>query len=99
MNIRFSISHKFPKEYRNGAFVSLYGSWNRVPRVGYKVVFIPTQNGRPVDGSYVDFLTGFVLPDETVWGRPVGLQFAADGSLLVCDDGAGKVWRISYTGS
>jgi glucose/arabinose dehydrogenase len=87
----------FPDEYRGDAFVSLHGSWNRSQRTGYKVVRVRVRNGVPT-GEYVDFLTGFVLDDERVWGRPVSVAVAHDGALLVTEDGNGTVWRVSYTG-
>jgi len=85
----------FPAEYRGDAFAALHGSWNRSKRTGYKVVRIHLQNGVP-DGSYEDFLTGFVIDDESVWGRPVGVAVAHDGALLVTEDGNGTIWRIAY---
>lgn len=88
----------FPSEYSGDAFVALHGSWNREKLTGYKIIRIRFKGGKPVKNGYEDFLTGW-LPDENgseVWGRPVGLLVAADGSLLICDDGANKVWRVSY---
>jgi glucose/arabinose dehydrogenase len=87
----------FPQQYRGGAFVTLHGSWNRTQRTGYKVVHIPFRNGQPA-GGYDDFLLGWA-PDpkeRTVWGRPAGLLVLRDGSLLVSDDGAGVIWRVTY---
>ena len=93
----FYTGSQFPEKYRGGAFLALHGSWNRAKRVGYSVVFIPFQGGKPA-GPREDFLTGFMMgPDQReVWGRPVGLLQLPDGSLLVSDDGGNKVWRISY---
>ena len=85
----------FPSSYLGDAFVSLHGSWNRSKRTGYKVVRLKLTNGVP-DGSYEDFLTGFVVDDRGVWGRPVGVAVAKDGALLVTDDGSGIVWRVAY---
>lgn len=88
----------FPKEYQGDAFVALHGSWNREKLTGYKVIRIRFKDGKLVDNAYEDFLTGW-LPDENsseIWGRPVGLLVNADGSLLICDDGAKKVWRVSF---
>ena len=79
------------------AFLALHGSWNRSKRTGYKVVRVRIKNGVPT-GEYVDFLTGFVLDDERVWGRPVSVAVAHDGALLVTEDGNGTVWRVSYSG-
>ena len=74
----------------------MHGSWNRSDLVGYKVAFVPFQNGRP-SGPLEDFLTGFIANQQTsqVYGRPVGVAVWTDGSLLVADDDAGKVWRVS----
>ena len=67
-------------------------------RTGYKVIRIPLKDGKAT-GEYEDFLVGFVTEDGNVWGRPVGVTVAKDGSLLVTDDGSGIVWRVAYTGS
>ncbi len=88
---------QFPAAYRNDIFVALHGSWNRAQRTGYKVVRVTRRNGRPT-GEYEDFLTGFVTADGSVWGRPVGVAVAPDGSLLVSEDANGTVWRVSYVG-
>ncbi len=85
----------FPAEYRGDAFVALHGSWNRARRTGYKVIRLRMHDGRPT-GEYDDFLTGFVLSDRAVWGRPVDVAVAHDGSLLVTEDGNGTIWRVSY---
>jgi hypothetical protein len=85
----------FPAEYRGDAFVALHGSWNRAKRTGYKIVRVILRNGRPT-GEYEDFVTGFVIDDRTVWGRPVGVATAHDGALLFTDDGAGVIWRVAY---
>jgi glucose/arabinose dehydrogenase len=97
LDAHFYTGKQFPAKYRSGAFLALHGSWNRSKRVGYSVVFVPFQSGKP-SGEPEDFLTGWMLsPDKReVWGRPVGLFQMADGSLLVTDDGANKIWRISH---
>jgi len=87
----------FPAEYRGDAFVALHGSWNRATRTGYKIVRVRLKNG-VATGEYEDFMTGFVVNDQGVWGRPVGVTVAHDGALLVTEDGHGTVWRIVYTG-
>jgi glucose/arabinose dehydrogenase len=87
----------FPAAYRGGAFAAEHGSWNRKPRAGYNVVFIPMHDGRAT-GEYDDFLDGFVTKDGQVWGRPVGVAVAPDGSLFVTDDGSRSVWHVTYTG-
>ena len=89
---------QFPPEYRLDAFAAEHGSWNRARRTGYKVIRIPMKDGKAT-GEYEDFLVGFVTPEGNVWGRPVGVTVAKDGSLLVTDDGSGIVWRVAYTGS
>ena len=75
-------------------FVALHGSWNRKNRTGYAVIRVPMKGSRAA-GGYEDFLTGFVLPDGKVWGRPVGVATAADGALLVSDDESGSIWRVA----
>jgi glucose/arabinose dehydrogenase len=88
----------FPAAYRGDAFAALHGSWNRSRRTGYKLVRIRIKDGAPT-GEYEDFLTGFVVDDDSVWGRPVGVAVARDGALLVSEDGNGTIWRIAYTGA
>jgi glucose/arabinose dehydrogenase len=85
----------FPAEYRGDAFVALHGSWNRGLRTGYKLVRVKLRNGVPT-GEYQDFLTGFVVNADSVWGRPVGVAVARDGALLMTDDGGDVLWRIAY---
>jgi len=97
LGIAFYQGTMFPAEYRGRAFVALHGSWNRARRTGYKVISIPFKNGRPT-GGYDDFVAGW-MPSEanrSVWGRPVGLLVLGDGSLLISDDGGGKIWRVTY---
>jgi len=100
LDILFYTGDQFPAKYRGGMFLAFHGSWNRAERVGYSVTFIPFENGRPTGGPE-DFLTGFMLDPKKreVWGRPVGLLQLPDGSILVSDDGGGKLWRIAYRGS
>ena len=86
----------FPDSYRGSAFVALHGSWNRSKRTGYKLVLLPFANGVS-DHSYRDFLTGFVVDGDTVWGRPVGVAVAHDGALLMTEDANGTIWRIAPT--
>ncbi|WP_420236153.1 PQQ-dependent sugar dehydrogenase [Telmatobacter bradus] len=83
----------FPKKYVGDAFVAEHGSWNRARRAGYEVIRIPMHNGK-AEGSYEDFLTGFVTQDGQVWGRPVGVAVGLNGDLYVTDDGSRSVWRI-----
>jgi glucose/arabinose dehydrogenase len=88
---------QFPADYRGDAFVALHGSWNRSRRTGYKVVRLRFRDGHPT-GDYEDFLTGFVVSDQAVWARPVGLTVTHDGSLLVSEDGNGTIWQVVFRG-
>ena len=97
LNITFYTGGGFPAEYEGDAFVALHGSWNRGERTGYKVVRLRFKDGRPT-GEYQDFMTGFVVSDAEVWGRPVGVAVARDGALIVTEDGSGTVWRVSRAG-
>ena len=87
----------FPFEYHGDIFAAEHGSWNRSNRTGYKIIRVSLNHGVPT-GVYEDFLTGFVVDDRSVWGRPVGVAVAHDGALLVTEDGNGTLWRVSYTG-
>jgi glucose/arabinose dehydrogenase len=99
LGITFYDGTQFPQRFRNGAFVALHGSWNRSAASGYKVVFFPMNNGRP--GPIEDFVSGMLASNGEngaaieAWGRPVGVTVARDGSLLVSDDGANVIWRVS----
>jgi len=84
----------FPEEYRGDAFATMHGSWNREHRTGYRVIRARMEDGRPT-GVYEDFMTGFVLDDKTVWGRPAGIAVTQDGDLLVSDDANGTIFRVS----
>ncbi|MCY7344726.1 MAG: sorbosone dehydrogenase family protein [Pyrinomonadaceae bacterium] len=98
LGIEFYDGNMFPKEYQGDAFVALHGSWNREKLTGFKIIRVNFENGKLVNNGYEDFITGW-LPNENspeVWGRPVGLLVNADGSLLIADDGAKKIWRVSY---
>ena len=96
LQFAFYTGKQFPESYRGGAFVAEHGSWNRATRAGYQIAFVAFKDGKP-SADPVPFMTGLV-PDPTksgVYGRPVGVAVAADGSLLVSDDGADVVYRIS----
>lgn len=84
----------FPAEYRGDAFATLHGSWNREERTGYKVIRARMEGGKPT-GVYQDFMTGFVLDKDTVWGRPAGITVTQDGALLVSDDANGTIFRVT----
>jgi glucose/arabinose dehydrogenase len=94
LNLCFYDGKQFPAEYRGDIFAAFHGSWNRARPTGYKIVRVRLENGK-ARGDYEDFVTGFVTPDGNVWGRPVGLTVARDGSLLFSEDGNGTIWRVS----
>ena len=98
LEFAFYDGQQFPAEYKGDIFASEHGSWNKAVRVGYEVIRVPLHQTGHATGEYEDFLTGFVLPDGNVWGRPVGLTVAQDGSILVSDDGSNSIWRVSYIG-
>ena len=75
--------------------MALHGSWNRGLRTGHKVVRVRMKDGAPT-GEYEDFMVGMIADDGNAWGRPVGAAVAKDGSLLISDDGANLIYRISY---
>ncbi|KRB29497.1 sorbosone dehydrogenase [Mesorhizobium sp. Root695] len=95
LNIAFYDGKTFPAEYQGDAFVALHGSWNRGNRTGYKVVRLLFRDGKPT-GEYEDFITGFVVSNDEVWGRPVGVAVANDGALIVTEDGNGTIWRVTH---
>jgi glucose/arabinose dehydrogenase len=98
LQFTFYEADKFPSEYKGDIFASEHGSWNKATRTGYEVIRVPLHQSGHASGEYEDFLTGFVLPNGQVWGRPVGITVASDGSLLVSDDGSNSIWRVSYSG-
>lgn len=85
--------------FAEGAFVGLHGSWNREPRSGYKVAFVPFENGRPTEAKPVDVLTGFLNADGEAQGRPVGVAIDSRGALLVADDVGDTIWRVTRAGA
>jgi len=95
LGLAFYTAETFPNKYKNGAFIGQHGSWNRAELAGYKVVFIPFENGKPQQPE--DFLTGFLAEgdENKAYGRPVGVAVAQDGSLLVNDDDSGIIWKVS----
>jgi glucose/arabinose dehydrogenase len=97
LGLAFYEGKQFPADYRGDLFVASHGSWNRAHRTGYKIVRIFAPNGKAT-GEYEDFVTGFVVNDANVWGRPVGVTVANDGALVFTDDGSNSVWRVTYTG-
>ena len=99
LQFTFYNGKQFPSDYQGDIFGSQHGSWNRSVRAGYEVIRVPLHQTGKASGEYEDFITGFVIDNHHVWGRPVGLTVAPDGSLLVSDDGSNSIWRISYTGT
>lgn len=95
LELTFYDGSQFPSEYSGDIFAAEHGSWNRALRTGYEVVRVPLKDGH-ASGVYQEFLTGFVTSSGGVWGRPVGVAVAADGSLMVSDDGTNSIWRVSY---
>ena len=84
-----------PMGVKGDAFVAMHGSWNRNTRTGYKIVQVDIdKDGKPT-GTYTDFVTGFVLNDDDVWGRPVGVAFDKNGNLFFSEDGSGTIWKVS----
>jgi glucose/arabinose dehydrogenase len=94
LGLTFANGSRLGSEFREGAFVGQHGSWNRNPFSGYKVIFVPFANGKP-SGQAVDVLTGFVDENDKARGRPVGVEIAKDGALLVADDVGNTIWRVS----
>lgn len=95
LELTFYEGKQFPSQYAGDIFAAEHGSWNRSVRTGYEVILVPMHDGKAT-GEYEDFLTGFVTPEGRVWGRPVGVAVAQDGSLIVTDDGSNSIWRVSY---
>ena len=98
LGLAFGRGTALPVRFREGAFVGQHGSWNRKPRSGYKVVFVPFAGGRP-SGDPVDVLTGFVDAQGGARGRPVGVVVDGQGALLVADDVGNAVWRVTAAGA
>ncbi len=98
LEMAFYEGSQFPADYKGSIFAAEHGSWNKSHRAGYEVVMAPVKDGKAT-GEFEDFLTGFVTPDGKVWGRPVGVTVAKDGSMFVTDDGSGSIWHVRYTGS
>ena len=94
LGLTFERGARLGPQFASGAFVGEHGSWNRRPFSGYRVVFVPFVNGRP-SGQPIDVLTGFIGPRGDAMGRPVGVQIARDGALLVADDVGNTVWRVT----
>lgn len=94
LGLAFDTGDLFPPAFKGGAFIGQHGSWNRKPRSGYKVIFVPFKDGKP-DGKPQDVLTGFLTADGEARGRPVGVKIDKQGALLVADDVGNSVWRVT----
>jgi glucose/arabinose dehydrogenase len=94
LGLTFTKNADLGANFSNGAFVGQHGSWNRKPRSGYKVIYVPFTDGKP-SGPPVDVLTGFINAQDKAQGRPVGVAIDSKGALLVADDVGNKVWRIT----
>ena len=94
LGLAFSTGSKLPLSYSQGMFIGQHGSWNRRPHSGYKVIFVPFENGKP-KGLPLDVLTGFLTDDGKAMGRPVGVVIDKQGALLVADDVGNMIWRLS----
>jgi glucose/arabinose dehydrogenase len=97
LGLAFAKTGNLPARFTKGVFIGQHGSWNRRPRSGYKVIFIPFDQGRPA-GTPVDVLTGFLDAEENALGRPVGVAMAKDGGLLVADDVGNRIWSVRAQG-
>lgn len=94
LGLAFYQGNLLPAQYQGGAFIGQHGSWNRSPRSGYKVIFVPFNQGQP-QGLPQDILTGFVNEEGKALGRPVGVAFDKTGALLIADDVGNVIWRVS----
>ena len=97
LGLAFYDAKMFPQKYRGGAFIGQRGSWNRSEFVGYRVAFVPFEDGEAT-AEAEGFLTGFIASDSEVYGRPVGVAIAKDGALLLADEPGNVIWRVSYKG-
>lgn len=93
LGLAWSGPNALPAAFQNGMFVGQHGSWNRTPRSGYRVIFVPFANGKP-SGQPIEVLTGFVKANGDAMGRPVGVAIDGRGGLLVADDVGNSVWRV-----
>lgn len=96
LGIRFYTGNQFPAEYQNHAFIAEHGSWNRTDPIGYRIMQVKVENGKPT--QYIPFATGWLGQDGKAIGRPADVELAPDGALLVSDDKGGAIYRIAYAG-
>ena len=95
LGLASSTGTTLPTAFGDGMFIGQHGSWNRRPHSGYKVIFVPFENGKPSGGIPVDVLTGFLSEEGNAYGRPVGVVLDKQGALLVADDVGNVIWRVS----
>ena len=93
-----SMGTALPGPFANGMFIGQHGSWNRRPHSGYKVIFVPFDGGKPVNGAPIDVLTGFLSAEGNAYGRPAGVAIDKKGALLVADDVGNVIWRVTSGG-
>jgi glucose/arabinose dehydrogenase len=98
VGIAFYDGKQFPSKFWGDIFAAEHGSWNKSVRAGYEVIRIRLHQSGKTTGEYEDFLTGFVLDNKRVWGRPAGVAIGLDGSLFVNDDASNSIWRVKYIG-
>jgi glucose/arabinose dehydrogenase len=96
LDLAFYTGKRFPRAFQGNIFACEHGSWNRARRTGYKVVHVPLKDSKQATGEYEDFLTGFVVDENRVWGRPVGVTVGIDEALYITDDFSGSVWRVAW---
>jgi glucose/arabinose dehydrogenase len=94
LGLASSVGAALPAAFAQGMFIGQHGSWNRRPHSGYKVVFVPFENGRPSGAQPIDVLTGFLSDEGNAFGRPVGVAIDKQGALLVADDVGNAIWRV-----
>jgi len=94
LGLAFCRNNAWPPPFNNGVFIGQHGSWNRKPRSGYRVIFVPFRGSMPF-GYPVDVLTGFVSADGDAFGRPVGVALDKQAALLVADDVGNSIWRVT----
>ena len=95
LGLAFSAGTTLPVAFASGMFIGQHGSWNRRPHSGYKVIFVPFENGRPGSDAPLDVLTGFLSDEGNALGRPVGVVLDKQGALLVANDVGHVVWRVT----
>lgn len=95
LGLASSVGTALPMPFANGMFIGQHGSWNRRPHSGYKVIFVPFENGKPSGGKPVDVLTIFLSKKGNAFGRPVGVVIDKQGALLVADDVGNVIWRVT----